>query len=516
MLSFRKFNGNKHVFIIFVFFTAIYLLLSSGVNLQQSDVGYSRMEVARSIVERLDLNVPAGTGIVGVDGKDYSLFGIGSVLLSFPLYLLAEIAGVPPSNVMSLMNPLIGAATAALIFLFSTYIGYPKRSSIYVAVIYGLCTTACYYAKDPGDHVVETFFIVLSFYLIYRYLLTGKAGCILISGISLGIACLTRPTSLMVTLPLLLMLGTNYAKTFNCLKASRLLLRDCGLLSLTLFPFACIFLWYNNYRFGSVFETGYSLMATRLGLNFFNGTPIATGLTGLLASPGKGFFYYSPVAILFFFALGPFIKKHRELAVAFISMIVLYFMFFSKNIYWHGDWAWGPRYLFVLTPFFIIPIAEIFETKIWMENDIVRKAVYSIICVSLLVQIVAVSVNTRAYFIYLYHVKKIPFTFARGVGVQPINEPVTESYFNWRLSPILVNAELAYAIASKMGNYKYTVIPESGRSYVNIREVPELNLFDFWWIYNYYVNGSLASLFAVPLFLIYIVIFGTRLKKLMV
>ena len=62
------------------------------------------------------------------------------------------------------------------------------------------------------------------------------------------------------------------------------------LFSIVFLPFVCLNLWYNYYRFGSVFETGYSLIAMKTGLDFFSGTPLLTGLSGLLISPGKGLF----------------------------------------------------------------------------------------------------------------------------------------------------------------------------------------------------------------------------------
>jgi hypothetical protein len=94
-----------------------------------------------------------------------------------------------------------------------------------------------------------------------------------------------------------------------------------ALFALAFLPFLGLSFWYNFYRFGSIFETGFSLIARRLGLDFFAGTPFLTGLGGFLISPGKGFFYYSPVAILFFFSISLF-KRHMGLARA---LSVLYF-----------------------------------------------------------------------------------------------------------------------------------------------------------------------------------------------
>src|SRR4030066_26158 len=72
-------------------------------------------------------------------------------------------------------------------------------------------------------------------------------------------------------------------------------------------------------------------MAERMGINFFTNT-LFIGLSGFLISPGKGFFYYSPVAILFFFSIKPFLKKHLLLGISFILIMLSYLLFLSKYV----------------------------------------------------------------------------------------------------------------------------------------------------------------------------------------
>jgi len=191
---------------IFIFFLSIYLITLSG-NVV-SDVGVARIDVLSSLVENFDLNIfpHQGTdGVTGADGRLYSWFGIGSVLLSLPLYLLARLFAGDPFSVVSTMNPIIGAGTNVLVFLFSRAIGYQKRTSLIVALIYGLSTIAFYYAKDTGDHAIETFFLLLSFYFMYLHTIEGKISNILFSAFSLGFCFLTRPNSL-IAIPALLVL----------------------------------------------------------------------------------------------------------------------------------------------------------------------------------------------------------------------------------------------------------------------------------------------------------------------
>jgi hypothetical protein len=419
------------------------------------------------------------------------------------MYFFAKVSGIQPDNLFLLFNPTFGAATVALVFLFAAGLGYSRRSSILVAILYGLGTMAWYYAKDPGDHTAETFFILLSFYGTYRFIVSGKKRFILVAGASLGIAFLTRSNAILVMAPLLLMILAHFRCTQGGVKAAVSMMKGAICLCSALLPSVVIFLWYNNYRFGSPLESGYSLIASRIGLDFFTGTPLVTGLVGLLASPGKGFFYYSPIAILFFFSIRTFWKKHPIVAAGFVSMIAIYLLFYAKYVYWHGDWAWGPRFIFALTPFFVIPIAEMIDTENWYKSRYLRKFVYSLLIFGMLIQLLAVSFSVRSYFFYLQDVKKISLVVDGATGVQPIIEPPLEAYFDWRLSPIVVRAEVVYSILSK-------IVHEGNPSVWG----SEIDTPDIWWIYRYVNDNSIAGLIVVPLLMLYIVLAALRLKTI--
>lgn len=489
------------MFYIFALLLSIYLLTAAGI--QHSDVGGLRHEVARSIVDRFDVDVPCGRGVVGVDGREYSWFGIGSILLTLPMYIIGKVFEIQPDNLLLLFNPTFGAATVSLLFLFAASLGYSRRSSVIVSILYGLGTMAWYYAKDPGDHIVETFFILLSFFGTYRFLVSGKMHFMLIAGAALGIAFLTRSNSILVMVPLLLMFAANFRNTRDVVKTAGFTVRGAVCFFSALLPSVLILLWYNDYRFGTPFETGYSLIAGSLGMDFFTGTSLVTGLVGLLASPGKGYFYYSPIAVLFFFSIRSFWKKHPIVAVGFVSMIVIYILFYAKYLYWHGDWAWGPRFIFVATPFFMIPIAEMIDTQNWYESRYLRKVVYSLLICGMLIQLLAVSFSVRSYFFYLQDVKKISLVVDGGAGVQPIIEPPPETYFDWSLSPILVRAEIVYSILSGMIHEENPSVRGS-----------EIDMPDIWWIYRYYTDKSIAGLFVVPLLALYIILAALRLNAI--
>jgi hypothetical protein len=492
---------------------AIYILTASSLSAHIFDVSVMRSEVIKSIIENFDLTVPTGTGVVGADGKEYSWHGLGSVIIYLPFYLLANAAGIPPTFFVSILSAFFGAATATLVFLFCLLLGYSRQASVYSAVLYGIGTMAWYYSKDPGDHVLETFFILLAVYAMLRFTMYKTHCDVLASGFSLGIAGLVRPSSFMMIFPLLLMLIMHLTSKYNYCLAIKAITKHFCLFIFPVIPFVGIYLWYNLYRFGSIFEAGYFLIANRIGVDFFQGTPVLSGLAGLLLSPGKGFFYYSPITILFFFSFTAFWRRHMKVAICFICTITIYILFFSKNHFWHGDWAWGPRYLFMLTPFLIIASVEFLQRKLQNHNFLEKTAISCLILTSVFVQIISVSINSYSYFLFLETEKRVKFTIANGVGVQPIKGPVYSTYYDWRLSPILLNCEMLSRILPNMNKISRSYNSNKmNKNKIKITDLPHMNCIDFWWFYIYYYSGN-HLIFIIPLILV-IFVFITAYKIL--
>ena len=497
-------GGNVKVIAIylFIFVICIYFVsLSSSLLIDQS---VSRYEVTKSIVEKFDLSIPEGnqSNIRGVDGRSYSLYGLGWPILAVPLYIIGKIFGRDPGAHVFLLNPLAGAATVSLVFLFSIALGYSRRSSLVVAIFYGFGTFAWPLAKHPFDHIVETLFVLLSVYFMYLHSSKNKIMHLLLSASCIGFAINTRLVSVLAIPALIVMMGANCGLKYPLADYIKILLRKMSIFMLVLLPFAGLVLWYNLYRFGSIYETGFQLLAVKSGLDFFSGTPFLTGLNGFLVSPGKGFFYYSPIAIFFFFSIIPFYKKHPSAAISFILLILSYLFYLSRNIYWHGDWAWGPRYLLAITPFIILPITELLDSVRWRKKTNFIITVYAVFALSILIQILAISVHFYNYFYRLQIDQNVQFTIVKGEGIPEIDEPPTDVHFTWANSPILFQLKDIKRIGTEIKKYRYVESSQNATEYEKIKAYPSMHLFDFWWIYSYYVNHSYAGIITLPGFLL--------------
>src|SRR3990170_5892541 len=379
---------------LFIFVVSIYMISISWPNVNFVDQYHQRYEMTKSIVQKFELSIPEGYGIKGIDGKDYPMYGLGWSALAVPFYIVGDYVVRNPENFVMVMNPVMGGATVTLVFLFSIALCYPKRASLVVAIFYGLGTFAWPLAKQPFIHVVETFFVLLSVYCVYIYSLRDKISHLVLSAIAIGLAMNTNLTSSLVLPALLIMIATDCSA--NRLQKTRVkhYCKNMGIFFIILLPFVGIILWYNYYRFGSLFETGFQLYVAKTGLDYFSGTPLLTGLRGFLTSPGKGFFYYSPIAIFFFLTIISFYKMHPGPAITFIISITSYLIFHSHLVYWHGDWAWGPRYLLAITPFTIIPITELLVSDPWVKrSSLFVIPVCVVLALSIMIQIASVSVN---------------------------------------------------------------------------------------------------------------------------
>jgi hypothetical protein len=106
-----------------------------------------------------------------------------------------------------------------------------------------------------------------------------------------------------------------------------------------------LYLWRNAYLFGSPSNFGYPVVAEGgKALNTFR-TPLLTGLTGFLASPGKSVFLFAPPVLLAIMGLPRLWQRNRGLAVVAGLSPLVYLLFFATYTQWEGGYCFGPRYL---------------------------------------------------------------------------------------------------------------------------------------------------------------------------
>jgi len=102
--------------------------------------------------------------------------------------------------------------------------------------------------------------------------------------------------------------------------------------------------WYNQKYFGNPFTTGFgSQVAGRIRAPF-------GALAGLLVSPAKGIFLYSPIFVFGFASLRKSLREKFEIRLSLLCLL-FHTLLWSFYADWWGGWAWGPRYLMDVMPF---------------------------------------------------------------------------------------------------------------------------------------------------------------------
>ncbi|MEX2315429.1 MAG: hypothetical protein WD628_06885, partial [Thermomicrobiales bacterium] len=150
---------------------------------------------------------------------------------------------------------------------------------------------------------------------------------------------------------------------------------------------------YNRVRFSSVLETGYGDEASEFS------EPFLTGLTGLLVSPGKGVFWYSPPLLLALAGSWLFARRRPELALVIAGMFAATLALYSRYYIWDGGGVWGSRFLLPLLPFLLLPAGEVIE-RLWQVHPgrrIVASAVMAAAALGLWVSAVSIVVPYDRY-----------------------------------------------------------------------------------------------------------------------
>jgi hypothetical protein len=116
--------------------------------------------------------------------------------------------------------------------------------------------------------------------------------------------------------------------------------------------------------------------------------------------------------------------------------------------------------------------------------------------------------------VYLFE-KGVKFTSTKGNGIQTIYVPPSEAYYNWRLSPILVESVLFSEISKKIRDYQYVKSPENSSKLDKVKASVYMHVFDFWFVYTYFLYKSLTGFILALALLLLSIFIAFRLKRLL-
>lgn len=287
--------------------------------------------------------------LVHRNGHYISLYPPGPALLALPIYALPVVMGLSAtSNWIPYLEKLSATLIAALSVLFLFWaLGelVTEKAALAIAIIYAFGTSTFSVSSQAlWQHAPSQCLLSLALY----FLLRGIKEVRYIPYASLVMACtiVMRPTNALIALPIGLYILHKYP---------HLIVRSI----LFALPPLSFLVLYDHVYFGSIMANGYTASGVVSGSSF--STPVFEGLSGLLFSPSRGLFIYSPILI---FSILGIVKSWAERVVIFRYLtigLVLDLLLYCKWMGWDGGTGFGPRILADLSPIFCLFLYPIFK-----------------------------------------------------------------------------------------------------------------------------------------------------------
>ncbi len=493
---------------LFLIIFLVYLLTTSGTTIYVTLDGLVRLEVIKSITSTLTADVPAkygaGFALQGREGRFYDPHEVGHTLLSIPFFVVGQALG-NPQFFLSLMNPLALAWTCVFFFRLCGTVGYSLSTSVRLTLILALCTQLWPESKSPFDHALESLFCLAAFYHACLSCTKETRSTLVVCGAFLGAAIATRTISVLFGAPIAFYVisYTWRRQTVLAKKLGEAAKQFCLLLA-GLAPGLALALGYNSYRFGSMLTTGYAGWSQLHKVDLFS-NPIWKGMLGLTVSPGKGLFFYCPIVLLSILNYKKFLRWKKELAVAIALLLALYSIVLGKYIAWHGDFAWGPRYLTVLLPYLILPLGIVFERRS-RTNPFRRTLLKAAVSIGFVVQLMAVSIDMNVFFLRAQTAGVLNRDFAWRTYSIPY-----EFYFDPENSPLVSRI---YEIRDALQNQR-PLETDSNPEWSKVITTPQREAeIDFWWK-GLFAKKEIEFLPAVSLLLIGILFSASKVIYLL-
>jgi hypothetical protein len=409
----RSLNHIPTSIVLFLFFFSIYAFTMSG-TIQYGDE-IEKYRVAQSIVERQDFSFrpTAMRNVAGVSGRTYSIYELGQTLLEVPLYVLGKVIycffPLPDVNwitmlVVGFLNPILVALAGVVLFKVCSSLGFRYQTSLVLTILFGFGTILWPYSSGFTREPLLTLLLLLSFYTAYLFKTEANVRWLLAAGIIAGYLVFSKFIHAMV-IPFLmlyiafLILENSERAGADAWGTTVDIARGLGLFVLPALLFLGLQGLYALVRFGSVFS---GIAGTRDApwdwiLLLLSQSSPNSAVIGLLLSPEKSIFLYSPPVILLLVAWFKWLEHQKAEALLFLGLIAVEFGAVLGRPDWNGGTWWGPRYLVQITPLLIIPVGILLESS----NRVTRKIWWAVatwlFAVGLLVQVVGTFGNVRDY-----------------------------------------------------------------------------------------------------------------------
>ncbi len=289
----------------------------------------------------------------------------GYSLLAVPFYAIARRwPGVSNIHAVMLLNPLLTALNASLLYGLGRRLRYGEAASLAAALAFGLATMAWPYTKSFLREPAVALLWTIAFWGLSEFVEKPgwAAGALAVVPVVAGVAI--KVASIASWPVMFIALGWAF---YASRRVGRRWLLVGGVIVLALSVGLALFLFAQR-----------GLPVSSLVNDFIANPFTREGLTpwyGLLASPGKSVFIYSPVMLLGVISWPAFYRRHSILAVTLLLLSAA-LLFSLRTSNWWGGLTWGPRFLVPLLPVALLPALELFLRRKWVWGLTALSAAY--------------------------------------------------------------------------------------------------------------------------------------------
>ncbi|MFH0818269.1 MAG: glycosyltransferase family 39 protein, partial [Candidatus Micrarchaeota archaeon] len=263
-----KILDNKDVRLSVFLFLSLFLLYSysAGFQLYSSDT-YMNLAVAGHLLKKGTMNI-AGLPIAEEFGycQDQGFCvnptPLGTMLSLWPFIVVEDFySGNGPilsvqdiahrfRFIDAIYGPFLIAATAAVLYLLLAELGVSRKNSFISVIIFALCTISWAYARTTFNVNLVTFLLTFSLFSLIRGFKRKNAAWLAAGSLSAGLMVLSR-TDALFALPFLFLYAFFKLRESRSLKLAQALIIPVSVLM-------GVFLLFNQFAYGSLFNLGYS------------------------------------------------------------------------------------------------------------------------------------------------------------------------------------------------------------------------------------------------------------------
>jgi Dolichyl-phosphate-mannose-protein mannosyltransferase len=292
-----------------------------------------------------------------INGRIVSAYPPWAGLLAVPVYLLPALGGLAAQSpwihdLEKLAATLITALSVVLLMFTLRQLTNEKIAWL-IAIVYAFGTSSFSSSSQAlWQHGPSQLFLTLTIYCLIKGLDEPRFSAY--AGLALGSAIICRPSNVFMAIPI---------AAYVLLKCRDQLLGFC----LAAIPPLLGFIAYNLHYNGSPVSTGFAIgiidpaRLWDLGAHLFR-TPLSEGLAGILMSPSRGLFVYSPILLFAFVGMVMVWRNSKLVLLKYLSLApLLTILLTAKWINWYGGGSYGPRLLADITPFLCLYLYPPFE-----------------------------------------------------------------------------------------------------------------------------------------------------------